>query len=288
MSNAKAMSLKAKIRNIAKSKNLPAQVILQNYMFERFLNRLSVSEYKEKFVLKGGMLVAAIVGIDNRATMDLDTTLKNLPLTPEAIEKALNEIFQIDLNDEVKFKFKGISPIREDDIYGGYRVALDAIYETIVTPMTIDVSTGDVITPEAVKYDFTGIFDDELTFEVWAYNIETVLAEKIETILRRSMFNTRPRDFYDAYILITTQSFDKALFAEALEKTIEHRGTRNQINDFGSTMEVVSESADLRRMWNNYQSQFPYAKDIRFEEVCNSIKELLSKIQLIDFYAYSK
>ena len=278
MSNAKAMSLKAKIRNIAKSKNLPAQVILQNYMFERLLNRLSASEYKEKFVLKGGMLVAAIVGIDNRATMDLDTTLKNLPLTPEAIEKALNEIFEIDLNDDVEFKFKGISPIREDDIYGGYRVALDAIYETIVTPMTIDVSTGDVITPNAVKFNFTGIFDDELTFEVWAYNIETVLAEKIETILRRSMFNTRPRDFYDAYILITTQNFDKAVFAEALNKTIEHRGTKNLINDFGSTMEVVSESADLRRMWNNYQSQFPYAKDISFEELCNSIKELLSKI----------
>ena len=278
MSNAKAMSLKAKIRNIAKSKNLPAHVILQNYMFERFLNRLSVSEYKEKFVLKGGMLVAAIVGIDNRATMDLDTTLKNLPLTPEAIEKALNEIFEIDLNDDVEFKFKGISPIREDDIYGGYRVALDAIYETIVTPMTIDVSTGDVITPNAVKFNFTGIFDDELAFEVWAYNIATVLAEKIETILRRSMFNTRPRDFYDAYILITTQNFDKATFTEALDKTIEHRGTRNQINDFGSTMEIVSESADLKRMWNNYQSQFPYAKDISFEEVCNSIMELLAKI----------
>ena len=278
MSNAKAMSLKAKIRNIAKSKNLPAQVILQNYMFERFLNRLSASEYKEKFVLKGGMLVAAIVGIDNRATMDLDTTLKNLPLTPEAIEKALNEIFEIDLNDDVKFKFKGISPIREDDIYGGYRVALDAIYETIVTPMTIDVSTGDVITPNAVKFNFTGIFDDELAFEVWAYNIETVLAEKIETILRRSMFNTRPRDFYDAYILITTQNFDKATFTEALNKTIEHRGTRNQINDFASTMEIVSESADLKRMWNNYQSQFPYAKDISFEEACNSIMELLAKI----------
>ena len=278
MSNAKAMSLKAKIRNIAKSKNLPAQVILQNYMFERFLNRLSASEYKEKFVLKGGMLVAAIVGIDNRATMDLDTTLKNLPLTPEAIEKALNEIFEIDLNDDVKFKFKGISPIREDDIYGGYRVALDAIYETIVTPMTIDVSTGDVITPNAVKFNFTGIFDDELVFEVWAYNIETVLAEKIETILRRSMFNTRPRDFYDAYILITTQNFDKATFTEALDKTIEHRGTRDQINDFASTMEVISESADLQRMWNNYQSQFSYAKDISFEEVCNSIMELLAKI----------
>lgn len=279
MSNAKAMSLKAKIRNIAKSKNLPAQVILQNYMFERLLNRLSASEYKEKFVLKGGMLVAAIVGIDNRATMDLDTTLKNLPLTPEAIEKALNEIFEIDLNDDVEFKFKGISPIREDDIYGGYRVALDAIYETIVTPMTIDVSTGDVITPNAVKFNFAGIFDDELAFEVWAYNIETVLAEKIETILRRSMFNTRPRDFYDAYILITTQKFDATVFGEALEKTIEHRGTRNQINDFDSTMDVIFESADLQKMWNNYQSQFSYAKDISFEDTCDAIKGLLSEIK---------
>ncbi len=145
MSNAKAMSLKAKIRNIAKSKNIPAQVILQNYMFERFLNRLSASEYKEKFVLKDGMLVAALVGIDNRATMDLDTTLKNLPLTPETIEDALNEIFAMDLKDDVKFTLEGISPIREDDIYGGYRVALDAAYETIITPMIIDVSTGDVI-----------------------------------------------------------------------------------------------------------------------------------------------
>ena len=279
MSNAKAMSLKAKIRNIAKSKNISAQVILQNYMFERFLNRLSASEYKEKFVLKGGMLVAALVGLDNRATMDLDTTLKNLPLTPEAIEKALNEIFEIDLNDDVKFKFKGISPIREDDIYGGYRVALDAVYETIVTPMTIDVSTGDVITPNAVEFDFTGIFDDELTFEVWAYNIETVLAEKVETILRRSVFNTRPRDFYDAYILITTQKFDATVFGEALEKTIEHRGTRNQINDFDSTMDVISESADLHRMWSNYQSQFAYAKEISFEDTCDAIKGLLTKIK---------
>lgn len=279
MSNAKAMSLKAKIRNIAKSKNIPAQVILQNYMFERFLNRLSVSQYKEKFVLKGGMLVAALVGLDNRATMDLDTTLKNLPLTPVAIEKALKEIFEINLKDDVSFSLKGISPIREDDIYGGYRVALDAVYETIVTPMTIDVSTGDVITPNAVKFDFTGIFDDELTFEVWAYNIETVLAEKVETILRRSVFNTRPRDFYDAYILITTQRFDKAVFGEALEKTIEHRGTRNQINDFDSTMDVIFESSDLQKMWSNYQSQFSYAKDISFEDICNAIKGLLSEIK---------
>lgn len=280
MSNAKAMSLKAKIRNIAKSKNIPAQVILQNYMFERFLNRLSVSAYNEKFVLKGGMLVAALVGLDNRATMDLDTTLKNLPLTHESIEKALNEIFEIDLKDDVMFKLKGVSPIREDDIYGGYRVALDAIYETIITPMTIDVSTGDVITPNAVKFNFTGIFDDELKFELWAYNIETVLAEKVETILRRNVFNTRPRDFYDTYILITTQEFDKELFAEALEKTIEHRGTRNQINDYMDTLAIIENSEDLKRMWSSYQKQFAYAKDIGYEMVIERLKTLMMEEKL--------
>lgn len=276
MSNAKAMSLKAKIRNIAKSKNISAQVILQNYMFERFLNRLSLSEYKDKFVLKGGMLIAAIVGIDNRATMDLDTTLKDLPLTPETIERAINDIFSIDLGDDIKFFLKGISPIREDDIYGGYRVALTAVYETIVTPMTIDISTGDAITPGAVKFDFSCMFDEVSKFTLWAYNIETVLAEKIETILRRNVFNTRPRDFYDAYILITTQEFDKTLFFEALKKTINHRGTQEQINDFDETMEIILKSGDLRKTWSNYQKQFYYAKDITFDDVCGAIKSILT------------
>lgn len=159
MSN--AMSLKAKIRNIAKKKNIPAQVILQNYMFERLLVRLSVSDYREKFVLKGGMLVAAIVGLDNRATMDLDTTLKDLPLTPDAIHSALEQICAIRFDDGVSFEIGTISPIREDDIYGGYRVMLNAWFDTIVTPLSIDVSTGDAITPHAVQYNFSEIFDDE-------------------------------------------------------------------------------------------------------------------------------
>ena len=171
----KAMSLKAKIRNIAKQKNIPAQVILQNYMFERLLVRLSASAYKEKFVLKGGMLVAAIVGLDNRATMDLDTTLKNLPLTPDAIRSALEQVCTISLDDGVVFEIGTITPIREDDIYGGYRVMLNARFDTLLTPMSIDVSTGDAITPHAVQYSFTQIFDDEKSYELWAYNIETVL-----------------------------------------------------------------------------------------------------------------
>lgn len=275
MSN--AMSLKAKIRNIAKQKNIPAQVILQNYMFERLLVRLSASEYKEKFVLKGGMLVAAIVGLDNRATMDLDTTLKNLPLTPEAIRTALESIVAIPLDDGISFEIGTISPIREDDIYGGYRVALNAKFDTLLTPMTIDVSTGDAITPHAIPYQFTEIFSDENSYELWAYNIETVMAEKVETILRRGVFNTRPRDFYDAYILATTQHFDKKVFADALDATAAHRGTTEQITNIPEILENIQQSLELQGMWDKYRKQFAYAKEIQYRQIMDVLVEILLK-----------
>ena len=271
----KAMSLKAKIRNIAKQKNIPAQVILQNYMFERLLVRLSASEYKEKFVLKGGMLVAAIVGLDNRATMDMDTTLKNLPLTPEAIRSALEDICDITFDDGIVYEIGTISPIRNDDIYGGYRVMLNARLDIMLTPLSIDVSTGDVITPHAVQYNFSEIFDDEKSYELWAYNIETVMAEKVETILRRGIFNTRPRDFYDAYILTTTQNFDMVVFEDALKATANHRGTTDQIADVTSILHNIEESPELKTMWDKYRKQFSYAKDITYEQIMDSIKALL-------------
>ena len=273
MSN--AMSLKAKIRNIAKKKNIPAQVILQNYMFERLLVRLSVSDYREKFVLKGGMLVAAIVGLDNRATMDLDTTLKNLLLTPDAIHSALEQICAIRFDDGVSFEIGTILPIREDDIYGGYRVMLNARFDTIITPLSMDVSTGDAITPHAVQYNFSEIFDDEKTYELWAYNIETVMAEKVETILRRGVFNTRPRDFYDAYILTTTQKFDKAVFEDALKATANHRGTTRQIKDVPGILQNIEESPELKTMWERYRKQFTYAAGIEYEQIINVLKTLL-------------
>lgn len=273
MSN--AMSLKAKIRNIAKTKNIPAQVILQNYMFERLLVRLAQSEYREKFVLKGGMLVAAIVGLDNRATMDLDTTLKNLPLTPDALLTALEQICIIPGNDEVSFSVGGITPIRDDDIYGGYRVMLTARYDTIVSPLSIDVSTGDIITPCAVELSFNEIFDDSKSFRLWAYNIETVLAEKVETILRRTVFNTRPRDFYDAYILATTQTYDKMTFKRALQATAQHRGTEQQIANVTGILKAISESAALQSMWRKYCRQFAYARDISFDQVIFVLDSLL-------------
>lgn len=272
MSN--AMSLKAKIRNIAKQKNIPAQVILQNYMFERLLVRLSASEYKEKFVLKGGMLVAAIVGLDNRATMDMDTTLKNLPLTPETIRNALEQVCAIQFDDGVFFEIGTISPIREDDIYGGYRVMLNAGFDTLLTPLSIDVSTGDAITPHAVQYNFSEIFDDEKSYELWAYNIETVMAEKLETILRRGVFNTRPRDFYDVYILATTQNFDIAVFRDALSATANHRRTTEQIADVPMILQNIQESPELKAMWEKYRKQFAYAADIEYNSIMTVLKKL--------------
>lgn len=265
--SSKAMSLKGKIKNYAKSKSIAAQVILQNYMFERFLARLSMSDYREKFVVKGGMLIAAIVGLDTRSTMDLDTTLRNLPLTEEKIMEAVESVCKISLDDDVIFEVKSIAPIRKDDRYGGFCVRLDAIYDTIVTPLSIDVSTGDVITPDAVEYEFYGIFDEEVRIKLWGYNIESVMAEKVEIILSRGIFNTRPRDFYDVYILGTTQRYDKKIFLKALEATAIHRGSSEQIVDKTGIIEKLSASEELIHMWEKYRKKFSYASEIQYADV---------------------
>lgn len=273
--SSKAMSLKGRIKNYAKSNNIAAQVVLQNYMFECFLARLSVSEYNEKFVVKGGILIAAIVGLDTRSTMDLDTTLRNLPLTVEKITEAVEAICKIDMKDDVVFTVKSIASIRKDDIYGGYCVRLDAVYDTIITPLSIDVSTGDVITPDAVKYEFSGIFDEDIQISLWGYNIETVIAEKVETILRRGTFTTRPRDYYDVYILGTTQEYDREIYKEALKATAEHRGSTEQISDVESILKQISESQDLKDMWVKYQKKFTYASDISYENVLKVLKKIV-------------
>ena len=273
----KAMSLKARIRNLAKEKQIPAQVILQNYMFERLLVRLAASEYKDEFVLKGGMLVAAIVGLEKRATMDLDTTLKSIPLTPEAIVDTVTRICAFPMDDDVSFTIGTIAPIRDDDIYGGFRLSLTARFETILTPLTIDISTGDVITPHAVQRRFPSVFDEKQTYELWSYNVETILAEKAETILRRGVFNTRPRDFYDVFILTRTQHCDKALFRKALQETSAHRGTTEQIADVSGILKELSESPELLALWEKYRKQFPYAQSVSFSDVMNAVSSLLTE-----------
>ena len=272
--SSKAMSLKAQLRNMAKEKRVAPQVLLQNYMFERFLARLAQSEYRDKFVLKGGVLIAAMVGLEQRSTMDLDATMRNLPMTEQSIHKAISTICAISVDDDVTFKAGVIGPIRPDDVYGGYRVAVTAYYDTIETPLSIDISTGDVITPHAVPFTLKGMFDEE-QLELWAYNIETVLAEKIETILRRNIFNTRPRDFCDVYILSETQHFDKALLKEAIAATAAHRETTEQIVDVPELLRVIADSRELRDMWGKYQKQFDYAAGISYEQVMEALERLL-------------
>jgi len=255
------MSLKAKIRNLAREKDMSAQVVLQNYMFERFLERLSKSAYKDKFILKGGMLIAALVGIDNRATMDMDATIKNYPVDNDSITRAIKEICNISTDDDVTFTFNNVDAIRDDAAYGGYRVSIVSEYDTIIVPMQIDITTGDAITPKEVLYLFKMIFE-EGNIGVWAYNIETILAEKVETILRRGELNTRPRDFYDVYILTKTQSFNLLVFKEAFKSTTTHRETSHILNDISKRIDEIESSETLKKRWSKYTKDYSYAEDI--------------------------
>lgn len=270
----KAMSLKANIRNLAKKKNLSAQVVLQNYMFERFLERLSKSAFCEKFILKGGMLIAALVDIANRSTMDMDITIKNYPMDPGELTKAMKEICSISIQDEVSFSFTGIGAIRDDDAYGGYRVGIRAVYDTIITPMQIDITAGDAITPIEVFYSYKMIFN-EGAIGVWTYNIETIIAEKVETILRRGTFNTRPRDFYDVYILTKTQNFDPSIFTEALRATAGHRETTHIFIAISKRVQEMKNDETLKSKWIAYSKNYPYAEGITYDDVMKALKVLI-------------
>lgn len=273
--SAAARSFKAKINNYAKKYGLPSQVILQNYMFERFLERLSVSEYRNKFVIKGGILISVLVGLQTRSTMDLDATARGITLTEENITAIIGEICGKSIGDDVVFSFVSVSPIRKDDKYGGYRVRLNAVYESLITPLSIDISTGDIITPKPVKYNVSGIFDGDLQFSLWGYNTETILAEKAESILSRGILNTRPRDFYDIYILCTTKEYDKTVFKEALLATSKHRGTFEKIADIPHILDTIKASSELKQQWEQYRAKFSYAKNISYEQTVEELRKLL-------------
>lgn len=273
----KAMQLKAKIKNLALKNHVPAQAVLQNFMLERLLERISVSKYKDMVILKGGMLIASMVGISSRTTMDMDATLRGYPLTEKAIQEALSEICAIPLGDEVSLELDHIAPIREDDEYGGFRVAIIAKYESINTPLKIDITTGDIITPEAIRYAFQSNFEDK-KFEVWAYNIETILAEKVETILRRSVLNTRPRDYYDVYIIMKTQrrAINKNLFRTALSATAQKRTSLAALRDQDIILQSIQTDTIMRQRWERYCKENYYANGIEFDVVIGILKELVS------------
>lgn len=268
------MSFKSKINAYAKANHIAAQVVLQNYMIEKFLIRLSNSEYKYNFVIKGGVLVAAMTGLDVRSTMDLDTTVNNLPMSETQIIKIIKRICSIDINDDIVFEIKSISPIRKDDIYGGLCVRIDAIYNRIVTPISLDITTGDVITPSAVEYNIKGIFGENV--KLFGYNIETLLAEKIETILSRGIYNTRAKDFYDVYLLATTQKYSKAGLSEALAATSIHRDSFNNLHNSQEILKAINNSTDLLLLWNKYRKSFSYAAKIEYSSIMDVLRKIMN------------
>lgn len=268
--------LKAWIKNMSEKVDVNENIILQNYMLERLLERISVSDYKYKFVLKGGMLITAIVGIDMRNTLDMDATIKGFDLEKDNLEKILNEIFSIDLDDGVSFEFRSMKEIRQEDEYGGYRVALNSKFDKLVVPMKLDITTGDVITPKEINYKFGLMFEDR-SIEILAYNLETVIADKFETIISRNVDTTRARDFYDIYILWTTQqqNFDKKVLGQAIFKKFEYRESMNKLNNIDEIMEVIKESAVLKEHWENYQRKFSYAEEISYEDTVTVLEDII-------------
>lgn len=270
------MQLKAIMKNLAKEKNISAQLVMQNFMLERLLERISVSKFRNNFILKGGFLIAAIVGLDSRATMDMDVTLKGLPVNEQTVKKMFESLCKIDLNDDVLFTFNHMSEIREGDEYAGYRVALSANYPPLAVPLKLDITTGDKITPKEINYKFRLLLEDR-DISILAYNLETVLAEKLETVLSRGDQNTRSRDYYDIYILKKLQFSNicsKDLKA-ALMATAEKRGSLEVLLEYEKIINIVKGSNVMQKQWKTYQKAFDYAIGIDFDECCDTVKEVM-------------
>ena len=270
-----AKQLKDLIRNLSKKKSADAQILMRNYMMERFLERISLSRYQDKFVLKGGMLVAAMVGLDARATMDIDATIKGADVNVEAVEQIITEIVSVPLEDGVTFRIKQISEIMDEAEYPGIRVSIETEFDGVRTPLKIDISTGDVITPKEIQYSFKLMLEDR-SIDVWAYNLETVMAEKLETVISRNTTNTRMRDFYDIHILLKLygNTLNTNVLEEALQATAKKRGTDYHLKDAQEIFDEVQNDSNMQKLWKSYQKKFSYAADISWEMVMESAREL--------------
>ena len=266
-------SLKAKISKLAAKTNISNKYIIQTFMFEALLKRISVSEYKDKFIIKGGLLLSSIFGVNLRSTMDLDTTIKVLPLNMQTIENVFNKIISIDLADNVKLKIENIKDIRLEDEYSGFNVNLKAEFDGLKTNLLIDITTGDVITYKEVEFKYYTLFDDE-AINIMTYNYETIIAEKFETIIFRNIDNTRMKDYYDLYMFVNLKwnEINKDILRKAIINTSKKRDTENYIEDANSYIEMIQEDDRLKSLWNSYVSNYEYAKDITFEDTINAIK----------------
>lgn len=270
-----ATQLKDLIRNLSRKKSADAQILMRNYMMERFLERISISQYQDKFILKGGMLVAAMVGLDARATMDIDATIKGVDVNLEEVENIIADIVSVPLEDGVTFRIKQVSEIMDEAEYPGVRVGMETEFDGVRTPLKIDISTGDVITPKEMQYNFKLMLEDR-SIEVWAYNLETVMAEKLETVISRNITNTRMRDFYDIHILLNLYGnmLDTKILGEALQATARKRETEYHLKDAEKIFEEVQEDSGMEKLWKVYQKKFSYAADISWKMVMESVRKL--------------
>ena len=272
-------SLKAKVSNLSKKTSIPNKYLIQNFMFEALLKRISISKYKDKFIIKGGLLLSSIFGVDLRSTMDLDTTIKGLSLDRETITKAIKEIINIDLDDNIKLEIENIKDIREEDLYQGFEVNLKAEFDGLKTNLMIDITTGDVITYKEIEFKYNTIFGNE-TINIMTYNYETIIAEKFESIISRNIDNTRMKDYYDLYMFVNFifDDINKEVLRKAIINTSKVRETLDYIDDTNRYIELISDDSRLKLLWDSYKNNYEYAKDINFEDTINAIKVISATI----------
>ena len=266
-------SLKAKASNLAIQTNIPNKYIIQNFMFEALLKRISNSIYKDKFIIKGGLLLSSIFGVNLRSTMDLDTTIKGLPLNKSTITKVITEIINIDLKDNITFEIENIKDIREEELYSGFEVNLKADFDGLKTNLMIDITTGDIITYKEVEFKYNTLFDND-TINIMTYNYETIIAEKFESIISRNIDNTRMKDYYDLYMFVNLKwnDINKETLRKAIINTSKNRETLSYIENANDYINLIEDDSKLKLLWNNYQKNYEYANDISFEDTIKSIK----------------
>lgn len=275
--------IKGRIKNVAKQNGSDPITLLRIYMMERFLERITYSKYKDDFIVKGGILVTSMIGISMRSTMDIDTTIRNFDLTKEETTRIVNEIKDISLDDHIEFILNDVSDIMDNMEYPGIRIHMDAKLENLIVPIKIDISTGDVITPREVRYEYPLLLEDK-SIQLWSYNLETILAEKIQTILSRGLLNTRMRDFYDVTTLFDryNDSINYNDLSLALDKTCRKRETLSVLEHYEEILCSISEDSTLQNLWKNYCRKYKYASHIEFSTNLEIIKQLMSQMLEIE------
>ena len=272
--------IKGRIKSVAKQNNADARTLMRIYMMERFLERLTQSEYRDNFIIKGGILVTAMIGVAHRSTMDIDTSMKNLNLSAEDALRVVNQVKDIDLDDGVSFEVKDVSNIMDEMEYPGIRVTMNANVGRLITPLKIDISTGDVITPRAIEFNYDLLLEDR-SISLWSYNLETILAEKLQTVLARGILNTRMRDFYDIRMLLDTyeDKVNKAVLKDAFAATCKKRGTDYLQEQAEEIIKIIEADEQLQVLWRAYQKKYSYAAEIDYASVISGVRKLMDWIR---------